>query len=389
MRFRSEFVSSRECDTAARVGRVETPHGTVETPAFFPVGTRGSVRTLDNRDLLECGTQGILANTYHLMLRPGVEVVSHLGGLHEFMAWEGPILTDSGGFQAMSLGGHANEDGIVFKSVYDGSEQKLTAESVILLQEELGPDFAVALDLCIALPAPRGAVEDAMRRSLEWSERGRNLHSRSDQALVGVVQGGTDLELRQESVTRMRSLEFDVYAIGGLAVGESLDEMLRTLDVVAPCLPDDRIRYLMGVGDPIGIVEAISRGVDLFDCVLPTRLARHGTALTSSGKINLKSASYSRSEIPIDELCDCRTCNSYSLGYLRHLLCVGEELGKRAISIHNLRYLLGLLTDARIAIEAGSFTAFRDSIWKIWGSTKRDISADELDFERAICSETG
>lgn len=318
----------------------------------------------------------MLANAYHLMLRPGASVIAGLGGLHRFMAWDKPILTDSGGFQAMSLGGKATDDGVVFKSIYDGSFHELTAEGAVLVQEQLGPDFAVALDLCPALPSSPEIVEDAMRRSIAWSARGRDAHSRPDQALVGVVQGGVDPDLRIESATKMTSIGFDVFAVGGLAVGEPVEEMLSTLDVVVPHLPNDRLRYLMGVGDPYGIVEAVARGIDLFDCVLPTRLARHGTALTSSGKLNLRAASLATSDAPIDLKCDCRTCSQYSRAYLRHLLSVGEELGKRAITIHNLRFLLGLMESIRESLANGTFDAIRREIASSWRPSLEPGSVD-------------
>lgn len=312
------------------------------------------------------------------MLRPGAEVIADHGGLHRFMAWDGPILTDSGGFQAMSLGGKATEDGVVFKSIYDGSLHELTAEGAVALQEQLGPDFAVALDFCPALPSPRATVEDAMRRSIGWSARGRDVHSRADQALVGVVQGGVDPDLRVESAREMKSIGFDVYAVGGLAVGEPVEELLSTLDVVIPCLPQDRLRYLMGVGDPYGIVEAVARGVDLFDCVLPTRLARHGTALTSSGRINLRASSLATSELPIDSKCDCRSCSQYSRAYLRHLLGVGEELGKRAVTIHNVRFLNGLMESIRKSLNSDTFEDLRLAVALTWGPP------DELGAERVV-----
>lgn len=311
------------------------------------------------------------------MLRPGAEIVDEIGGLHRFMAWDGPILTDSGGFQAMSLGGKATEDGVVFKSIYDGSLHELTAEGAVILQEQLGPDFAVALDFCPSLPTSRATVEDAMQRSVTWSARGRDVHTRADQALVGVVQGGVDPALRAESATKMKSIGFDVYAIGGLAVGEPVEEMLWTLDGVVPHLPDDRLRYLMGVGDPYGIVEAVARGVDLFDCVLPTRLARHGTALTSIGRINLRAASHAASELPIDPQCDCRSCSQYSRAYLRHLLSVGEELGKRAVTIHNVRFLLGLMESIRESLNDETFEDLRIEITSRWGP-RAEPAADRL-----------
>lgn len=305
------------------------------------------------------------------MLRPGAEVIDRAGGLHRFMAWDRPILTDSGGYQAMSLGGKATEDGIVFKSIYDGSYHELTAEGAVALQEQLGPDFAVALDFCPVLPSPRVNVEDAMRRSITWSARGRSVHSRADQALVGVIQGGTEPDLRVKSAIEMKSIGFDVYAVGGLAVGEPVDEMLRTLDVLVPYLPHDRLRYLMGVGDPYGIVEAVARGVDLFDCVLPTRLARHGTALTSSGRINLRARSFAASEDPIDSNCDCRSCWQYSRSYLRHLLVVGEELGKRALTIHNIKFLLGLMESIRKSLMDEAFQDLRLKVASTWAPDRR------------------
>lgn len=300
------------------------------------------------------------------MLRPGAEVIEQLGGLHSFMAWDGPILTDSGGFQAMSLDGTPLDDGIEFRSIYDGSRHLLTPESAMEVQRALAPDFAVALDFCPALPAPPGELRRAVELSAAWSARCISSRALDDQFLFGVIQGGTDSDLRKESAEAMVALGFDGFSIGGLAVGESLREMLETLEVMDAALPSDRMRYLMGVGDPLGIVEAVSRGVDLFDCVLPTRLARHGTALTSLGRLSVRSVANSLATDRLDIECDCPTCSDYSLGYLRHLVMVGEETGKRALTIHNVAFMTNLMERIRAAIREGRFEAFVDETRALW-----------------------
>ncbi|MCU0281616.1 MAG: tRNA guanosine(34) transglycosylase Tgt [Acidimicrobiia bacterium] len=345
-------------DGAARAGVLLTPHGTVATPAFMPVGTRGTVRALDSRDLREAGAEMVLANTYHLMLRPGAEVVERLGGLHGFMAWDGPILTDSGGYQVISLEPRVDEDGVAFRSTYDGAAVRLTPEGAMAVQERLGPDVAMVLDVPVALPAPRDRVRRAMERTLRWAERAQAVHRRPDQALFGIVQGGTDPELRAESAAAIAGLGFAGFGIGGLAVGEAVEDRHVALEAAVGALPADTVCYLMGLGDTEGVLGAVARGCDLFDCVWPTRLARHGKVLSRLGDYAVRRAEFAEADGPIDPECPCLTCRRYSLGYLRHLRVTEELLGHRLLSIHNLTYTLGVLAGARRAIAAGEFAAF-------------------------------
>jgi queuine tRNA-ribosyltransferase len=349
-------------DGTARTGILTTPHGKVATPAFLPVGTRGTVRTLDSRDLAEAGTQIVLANTYHLMLRPGAKVVESLGGLHEFMGWDGPILTDSGGFQVFSLEPSVDEDGVVFRSAYDGSEVRLTPEGAVTVQERLGPDIAMVLDVLVGLPAPLETVRVAMQRTLRWSERALSVHRRSDQALFGIVQGGTELELRLESAAATAALGFAGFGIGGLSVGEGAAERNTVLEAVAGELPEAKPRYVMGLGDTEGVVDAVERGCDLFDCVWPTRLARHGKVLSRHGDYSIRRAEFDDDGSPIDDECPCLTCQRYSRAYLRHLHTTGEMLGPRLLSVHNLTYTLGVLAGCREAIASGEFPAYRSAL---------------------------
>ena len=351
-----------ESDGAARAGLIATPHGMVPTPAFMPVGTRGTVRALDSRDLAEAGTAIVLANTYHLMLRPGADTVASLGGLHRFMAWEGPILTDSGGYQVLSLDPKIDEEGVSFRSSYDGSAVRLTPELSAQVQERLGVDIAMTLDVLVGLPAAPAAVRDAMERTLRWAERARDAHRSPDQAQFGIVQGGTDPELRAESAARTAALGFAGFGIGGLAVGETASERNTAIDAAVAELPPGKVRYLMGLGDTEGVLEAIARGCDLFDCVWPTRLARHGKVLSRHGDYSIRRAEFVSDERPIDAECRCLTCGRYSRGYLRHLVMTGELLGLRLLSLHNLTYTLDLLAGARRAIAAREFEAFRVSV---------------------------
>lgn len=337
-------------DGNARAGTLSTPHGAVETPVFMPVGTRAAVKAVASDDLLDIGASMILANTYHLMLRPGPELIERMGGLHDFMSWERPILTDSGGFQIFSLDSNITEEGAQFRSVYDGSKVELTPESAVRIQEALGPDVAMVLDVCVGLPAPREIVERQMRRTLRWAERCREAHTRADQSLFGIVQGGVDLELRAESARETARLGFEGIAIGGLSVGESVDERNQALSAAIDELPDDRPRYVMGLGDAEGLLDAIERGADMFDCVLPTRLARHGKVMTRDGDYNLKRAQFAEDDSPLDDSCRCRTCQRYSRAYLRHLVRMGELSSHRLLSIHNLTYLNDLVADARHAV---------------------------------------
>jgi queuine tRNA-ribosyltransferase len=345
-------------DGAARTGVLATPHGEVRTPAFMPVGTRAAVKAVDTDDLLAVGAEIILANTYHLMLRPGAALIADLGGLHGFMSWEGPILTDSGGFQIFSLDPDIGEEGAVFTSIYDGARVELTPEAAVAIQEQLGPDIAMALDVCVGLPAPRERVETEMRRTLRWAERGIRAHRRSDQSLFGIVQGGVDLDLRAESARETAALGFDGFGIGGLSVGEPAHERNAALEAAVGELPDDKPRYVMGLGDTEGLLDAIARGADMFDCVIPTRLARHGRALSRHGDFNVNRVDFATDDRPIDSECRCLTCSRYSRAYLRHLVRMSELSAHRLLTIHNLAYVLDLVDGAAEAIEEGRFTDF-------------------------------
>ncbi|MDP9494788.1 MAG: tRNA guanosine(34) transglycosylase Tgt [Actinomycetota bacterium] len=344
-------------DGEARTGWLETPHGRVGTPAFMPVGTRAAVKAVDSDDLAAVGAGIILANTYHLMLRPGPRIIEEIGGLHQFMGWQGPILTDSGGFQIFSLEPTIDEIGATFRSVYDGSFVTLTPEDAVRIQQQLGPDIAMALDICVGLPAEIDHVREAMHRTLRWAERCLTAHTRTDQALFGIVQGGVDPDLRVESAARTTELGFQGFGIGGLSVGESPTERDRALEAAVSALPADKPRYVMGLGDTEGLFRAIARGVDLFDCVIPTRLARHGRALTRHGDFNIRQARFETDTSPIDPECPCLACGRHSRAYLRHLVRMNEITGFRLLTIHNLRYTLDLVSEAAAAIKAGHFAS--------------------------------
>jgi queuine tRNA-ribosyltransferase len=359
-------ITVHATDGMARRATVTTARGRFETPAFMPVGTRGSVKTVDAVDLAGLGAEVVLGNTYHLMLRPGADVVEQLGGLGRFSGWEGHTLTDSGGFHVFSLNPAVDDDGVTFRSTYDGSSHRLTPESAVAVQAAIGADIQMVLDVCAALPAPLSVLRTAVERTAAWAERARNAPRPGNQALFGIVQGGTDAGLRAEAAQRTVALDFDGYGIGGLSVGEPRPDMLRALDATTPELPADRPRYLMGVGDPVGMVEAVARGVDMFDCVLPTRLARHGTALTSTGRVQLKNAAQRTDPGPIDEACGCSTCARYSRGYLRHLLQVGEPSAARLVTMHNLAWMFALIGRMRSAIETGTFDELRAEVSDIW-----------------------
>lgn len=360
-----------DAGTAARLSKFTTPHGDVQTPAFMPVGTQGTVKGVDPGRLRETGSQMILANTYHLTLRPGEQTVAALGGLHQFMGWDGPILTDSGGYQIFSLAERmtVDEHGVKFRSHIDGTLVELTPERAVTIQEQLGSDVAMVLDHVVGLPAERYMIADAMRRSLRWAERCRAAASRPDQTLFGIVQGGLDAELRAESAERLVALDFTGYAIGGLSVGESPAEMLHGIDITVPRLPEDRPRYLMGVGRPLDLLEAIARGIDLFDCVMPTRNGRNALAFTDRGAVRLRNQRYALDREPLDTSCPCLACR-HSRGYLRHLFQAGEMLGSILVSIHNLTYYQRLLADARQAIAVDRYAAFvaeRERGWEAGG----------------------
>jgi queuine tRNA-ribosyltransferase len=348
-------------DGMARAGRLVTPHGVVETPCFMPVGTKATVKAVQPRELRELGAQMVLGNTYHLYFRPGTGVVAAHGGLHGFMRWDGPILTDSGGFQVFSLEGTRvlRDDGVEFSSVYDGSRHVFTPQLAMRIQEELGADVIMAFDQCapgtLALPELEAAVE----RTTRWAAACKEAHGRRDQLLVGIVQGGTDKALRRRSAAEIRGVGFDAYAVGGLSVGERGDEMLETVELMDELLPADRLRYFMGIGDPVGIVDVIARGIDIFDCVLPTRMARTGTAmLRGGGRLNLRNARFAADLSPLEKGCDCYTCRTFTRSYLRHLVTQKEILGAQLLSLHNLRVLLRLADDARSAICSGRFAEF-------------------------------
>jgi queuine tRNA-ribosyltransferase len=354
-------------DGAARATTVETARGTFATPAFMPVGTRGTVKHLTSADLEDLGSAFVLCNTYHLMLRPGAEVVAELGGLHPFMDWSGHVLTDSGGYQVFSLHPKVDDEGVRFKSTYDGSTHLLTPESAVHVQELLGADIQMVLDVCPPLPSPTSVIADAVARTADWAARAKAVHRRADQSLFGIVQGGVDASLRAESARRTVELGFDGYGIGGLSVGEPRAEMVPALAAAMAELPHDVPRYLMGVGDPAGMVEAVALGIDMFDCVLPTRLARHGTLLSAAGRLNLTNARYATDGDPPDPECACSTCARWSRGYLRHLLQVHEPSAGRLLTVHNVAWILDLVRRMRIAIEAGTFEALRREVLTVWG----------------------
>jgi queuine tRNA-ribosyltransferase len=347
-------------DGSARAARLETAHGPVTTPLFMPVGTKATVKAVDPAELTALGGQVILANTYHLHFRPGEETVAALGGLHRFCGWDRPILTDSGGFQIFSLLDTAriDDDGVTFRSVYDGAAGRFTPESAMAVQRTLGSDIAMCLDECPPAGATRAVVARAVERTSRWAERCVRSERAPGQLRFAIVQGGVDLGLRRRSAAALTSLPFDGYALGGLSVGEARPTMFAVTEQSAPLLPADRPRYFMGIGDPEAIVRAIAAGIDLFDCVLPTRLGRTGSAFTWEGRINLKNARFARDTGPLDADCACPTCTRFTRGYLRHLVTQGEILGLRLISVHNLAFLLDLTARARTAILAGSFAGF-------------------------------
>jgi queuine tRNA-ribosyltransferase len=352
-------VQHADSATQARCGRFSTPHGAVDTPAFMPVGTQGTVKGVDPGRLRETGAQIILANTYHLTLRPGEQTVAALGGLHAFMGWDGPILTDSGGFQVFSLADRmtVDEQGVRFKSHIDGALVEITPERSIAIQEQLGGDVAMVFDHVVALPNTREVIAEAMRRSLRWAERCRAAATRADQIQFGIVQGGLDTQMRAESVEGLLKLDFPGFAIGGLSVGETPAQMYAALDITTPLLPRDKPRYLMGVGRPIDLLEAIARGIDLFDCVMPTRNGRNALAFTDAGPVRLRNQQHAFDRQPLDPACPCPACR-HSRGYLRHLFQANEMLGPMLVSIHNITFYQRLLAAARAAIAEGRFAAF-------------------------------
>ena len=359
--------------TAARRGRLKTAHGDVETPIFMPVGTRATVKTLDSVDLKALQSQIILGNTYHLNLRPGMETMRAAGGLHQFMGWDLPILTDSGGFQVFSLAKMAKiqDDGVAFQSHIDGTSLFLGPAEAMAIQRDLASDIAMVFDDCPPYPADRDQVRGAVDRTTRWARECREQPKAEGQLIFGIVQGGCYEELREQSAREITAIDFDGYAIGGLSVGEPEPEMLRIAELTAPMLPADRPRYAMGLGTPVQLVELVARGVDMFDCVLPTRLARNGTAFTFGGAISLKGAAYREDFGPIEDGCDCFTCQHHTRAYLRHLLNVDEILGLRLLTIHNLRCYLRLMKAVRGHLKAGTFGEFRKAFHANYRVTSR------------------
>jgi queuine tRNA-ribosyltransferase len=348
-------------DGAARAGTIHTMHGDVPTPAFMPVGTKGTVKSLDPGELAGLGTRILLGNTYHLHFRPGDDLIAELGGLHRFMAWSGPILTDSGGFQVFSLRDTllaVDDEGVTFRSVYDGSAARLSALDAARIQARLGSDVAMCLDVCPPADAPRRELEQAVRRTTAWARLQRDAPRADGQLRFGISQGASDPDLRRRSIEEIAELDLDGNALGGLSVGEDRRLMLDTVEWAAPLLPADRPRYFMGIGDPEGILEVVARGIDMFDCVLPTRTARTGSALTWEGRLNLRNARFARDPRPLDEGCPCPACERFSRAYLRHLINQNELLGLRLLSLHNLRFLLDLTAGARKAIERGELRSY-------------------------------
>ena len=352
-------------DGEARAGTLNTPHGPVETPTFMPVGTKGTVKGLTPGDLKALGAGLVLGNTYHLYLRPGAGLIEDAGGLHGFTNWDGAMLTDSGGYQVFSLAAtrSISEKGVEFASIYDGAPHTFTPELTTRVQEQLGADIAMVLDEC---PPPNVGYEyqaESLRRTARWAERCKEAHTRPDQALFGIVQGGLYQDLREESLEKTVEIGFDGYAVGGLSVGESREALLTVLGITAPNLPAEKPRYFMGIGDPVGVLEVIGLGVDMFDCVLPTRLARHGAALAADGRLNLKNARFRRDFGPLDVECSCETCTDYSRAYLAHLVRENELLGHRLVTLHNVHFMVELCRQARERISKGEFQEWARA-WK-------------------------
>jgi len=359
----SETFSVIARDGAARAGVLRTAHGEVPTPAFMPVGTKGTVKSVDPDELRALGAGIVLGNAYHLHFRPGAELIAELGGLHAFMGWDGPILTDSGGFQVFSLRDtllEVDDDGVTFRSVYDGAPERFTPELAARVQERLGSDVAMCLDICLPAGADRSELEEAVRRTTLWAQQQRDLPRAPGQLRFAITQGGLDGELRRRSSEELVALGFDGYAIGGLSVGEHREPMFDATTEAAAFLPEEKPRYFMGIGDPEGVLEVISRGVDMFDCVLPTRTARTGSALTREGRLNLRNARFARDQRPLEEGCPCPACTRFSRAYVRHLVNQQEILGLRLLSLHNLRFLLDIVAAARRAIERGEFLSWKE-----------------------------
>ncbi len=358
-------------DGAARLGRLDTNHGVVDTPVFMPVGTQGTVKGLTPLQLQEVGVRIVLGNTYHLALRPGDDVIAQMGGLHRFMCWDGPIVTDSGGFQVYSLAPtrRIDDQGAVFRSHIDGALLELTPERAIAIQENLGADIAMCLDECPPFGTPPEPMAEAVRRTIHWAERCQGAHRRADQALFAIVQGGTDLELRGRCAQALSALDFAGYALGGFSVGETAEQMVAVLGPIAAMLPCDRPRYLMGVGRPQDILAAVASGVDMFDCVLPTRNGRNASAFTAEGPLRLRNACHKRDPAPLESGCSCYTCSHFSRAYLHHLFLANEMLGPTLLSLHNVAFYCRLLAEVRQAIRAQRFGEFGAVSLARWGAT--------------------
>jgi queuine tRNA-ribosyltransferase len=364
------YELEKECSfTKARAGRLYTPHGVIETPVFMPVGTQGTVKTMSPDELKASGVGITLSNTYHLYLRPGDELIAEAGGLHSFINWDRAILTDSGGFQVFSLASLRNitEEGVTFRSHIDGSAHVFTPEKVMHIQENLGSDIAMAFDECVSYPSEREYVESSMERTTRWAKRCKTAHTREDQALFGIIQGGVFPDLRKRSTLDLLELEFPGYGIGGLSVGEPKPLMYEILDCVVPLIPKHLSRYLMGVGSPDCLLEGVARGVDMFDCVLPTRMARNGTVLTRHGRLVVRNAVYAKDNRPLEEACQCYACRNFSRSYIRHLVKAKEILGIRLTTIHNIHFLAELMADIRRAILEDEFEVFKKDFFQRFG----------------------
>lgn len=359
-------LTHKSSNTNARCGIIQTPHGVVETPIFMPVGTLATVKFLSPEEIKEIGSGIILSNTYHLWLRPGADIVEKAGGVQKFMNYNGPMLTDSGGFQVFSLSKHRKieEEGVTFRSHLNGDKLFLSPEKSIQLQNQIGADIIMSFDECIPYPAEYKYAKNSVERTIRWAKRGKDAHKRDDQALFGIVQGGEYEDLREHCAKSLVEMDFDGYSIGGTSVGEDKETMYKMIDLSIKHLPENKPRYLMGVGAVNDLLEGVERGVDMFDCVLPTRIARHGTLMTSNGRINIKKAIYKEDFSPLDEKCDCYTCRNFTKAYLNHLFRSNEGLGDRLCSIHNLRYLLNLMEGIRKSIKEDRFKEFKQEIYE-------------------------
>ncbi len=376
MKIKYELVK-KDKNTKARYGILYTNHGSYETPIFMPVGTQATVKTLSPEELKEVGSAVVLANTYHLWLRPGEDLVEKAGGLHQFMNYDGPILTDSGGFQVFSLAKNKKKDiveeGVHFKSHLDGKKLFLTPELSIQIQNKLDSDIAMSFDECPPASADYAYLKNSVERTLRWAKRGLQVHKNENQSLFGIVQGGAYADLRKFSATETVKMHFDGYSVGGVANdGESKEDMYAAVDYSIPYLPEDKPRYLMGIGEPEDLLEGVERGIDMFDCVLPTRLARHANAFTRKGKINIRNAKYKEDFTPIEDTCDCYACKHYTKAYIRHLMVAEETFGSRLLSIHNIRFLIKMMEEIRLAIQKDTFSTYKHEFLEKYKGVKND-----------------